>query len=641
MSAALAAIDHSAVGLPPQDWDAIMIHHDRYYRDQEAQQKWAGPAKRSVDYFEGRQWSAANMAKLTREGRPVLTINKLRPLVNLVLGYHLNNQTDRRAIPTNDATGTADMARVLSHVLKNISDQNDLKYIDTEVHLDGILGGRGWWQVYQDYEENTLGECRVTAEDPFSVYPDCDATDYDPNGPTHGRISQVDWVSVDEIESSYGEAAAQRIAPLARHGTTASAMPSSRTGMDDEMSPARTFGRTNDGTEAWAQFVSRGAEWADTYRKLVRRLRIQHWVRTWRWALIDLDTGDRRWVPDHWTDDQRAKVILWSQKMGAPITMQRVRARRLRWTHIIGDTVVWDKWSNYDRVTLVPFFPYFRRGITQGMVEPLLDVQDEINVRRAARLNIIMRASNSGWEIHKGSLTPQERRNLEQNGGRAGFVLEYDTKNNTIPPPRQISPQQSPVSIAQLEAEADNDMREIAGINKAALGQSEGANTSGRAELARQQATVVGLELFRSNWHRSVRLTGRNMKGCVQGFYTQPRLIRVLGKNEANPIEMLINERAAEGVINDVTAGKYGITVDETSMSESFLGAQFAELLEMRSNGIPIPDAFVVDASSFGRKEELRMAVAQMAAAAAAAPAQPGAPAAGPPQQPPQPPQPA
>lgn len=624
MSGSLTVFDPTAGGLPAQKWDEIMLFHDRFYRDQDAQVRWAEPAKRGVDYFEGRQWTAANMAKLAREGRPILTINKLRPLVNLVMGYHLNNQVDRKALPTNDATGTADMARVLSHTLKNISDLNELRFVDAEVHLDGLLSGRGWWEVEMDYDENVFGECAIRAVDPFTVLPDCDGQEYSPTGPSHTRISKVDWVSVDEIEAWYGEAAANRIAPLAAYGVTQSAMPLSLPTEIEHVTPMRTFGM-QDGRNSGRLFVERGAEWADTYRKLVRRLNIQHWVRTWRWAMLDLETGDRRWVPDDWNDDTRQKAQVWAAENNIPLALQRVRARRLRWTHIIGDTVVWDRWSPYDQPTLIPFFPYFRRGVTQGMVEPLLDVQDEINVRRAARLNIIMRAANSGWIVHKGALTPQERRNLENNGGRAGFVLEWDSKNNTQPEPRQISPQQSPVSIAELEHEAESDMQEIAGINRAALGQSEGANTSGRAVLARQQQTVIGLEMMRSNWQRSVRLSGNAMKANVQSFYTQPRLIRIVGQNQANPIEMMINVQAADGVINDVTQGRYSIAMDETSLTDAFLDAQFNELLTMMQQGLPIPPEFLVDASSVGRKEELRVAMA--AAAAQPQPAPGGAPA--------------
>lgn len=607
--------------LPRQDWDTLLLHHDRFYRDAEAHQRWATKAKKCIDYFEGKQWSAEDMAKLHAEGRPVLTLNKIRALVNLVIGYHINNRTDRKAVPTNDGSGTAETAMTISHVLKNISDLNQLKFVDIEVYLDGLLGARGWWNIHHDWywTNNDLGECRVVAADPFGVLVDCDATDYDPNGPSHTRITQTDWISIDEVEAFYGQAALAQLGPLATRGISAASMPMSYYGQED-ISPARTFGEEADFGQRWREFRDRSAEWVDTYRKTMRRLMIQHWVRCERLAWVDLETGTRRFVPDEWDKERIAKVALWAKQVNEPIALQRVRTRRLRWTHIIGDTMVFDKWAPYNRVTLVPFFPYFRRGVTQGMVEPLIDVQDEINVRRSARLNTVMRSSNSGWKVHKGTLTPMERARLEREGGRAGFVLEYDLKGN-LPAPEQIQPQQSPVAISELEHEAAGDMLEIAGINRAALGQADGTHISGKNLQVRQQATVLGQEGFQTNWHRSVQLTGLNMIDVIQGHYREPRILRIRGVNDGNLLELAINVRAASGVINDVTVGRYAIAVDEESLSESFMAQQFGELMMLAQAGMPIPDDFLIDASSIGRKEELRAYVAQMRQAQAAAPA--------------------
>lgn len=610
--------------LPPQDWETLLLHHDRFYRDADAHQQWAEKAKKCIDYFEGKQWSSADIALLEDEGRPVLTINKIKPLVNLVLGYHINNRTDRKAVPTNDGSGTAEMAETLSHVLRNIGDINRLKYTDTEVYLDGLLGGRGWWETTHDWywTNNNFGECRIVADDPFSVLVDADASDYDPNGPTHNRITQTDWISPDEIETWYGSQALLQLGPLARNGITAAAMPGDYYGAV-EISPARTYAQVEDHGMRWRQFRERSAEWVDVYRKTIRRVRIQHWVRCQRWAFVDMETGDRRWIPDHWSEEQINKTMLWAQHLNEPIALQKVRTRRLRWTHLIGDTIVFDQWSPYNRVTLTPFFPYFRRGTTQGMVEPLIDVQDEVNVRRSSRLNATMRASNSGWMIHEGTMSPENEARLEREGGRAGFILKYNlTKATGLPKPEQITPQQSPVSIAELEHEASDDMMTIAGINRAAMGQVDGTNISGKNLQMRQQQTVIGLEMFQANWHRSVQLSGMSQVDVVQTHYREPRLVRVRGRNDGNLMQIVINQRAAEGVINDVTVGKYGIVVDETSLSESFLATQFGEMLLLLQNGMPIPDDFFIDASSIGRKEELRAYVA--AARAAAPPTAPG-----------------
>jgi hypothetical protein len=56
---------------------------------------------------------------------------------------------------------------------------------------------------------------------------------------------------------------------------------------------------------------------------------------------------------------------------------------RIRHTVTAADVVLYDDWSPYETMTVVPYFAYFRRGKTMGMVEDLLDPQREVNKRRS------------------------------------------------------------------------------------------------------------------------------------------------------------------------------------------------------------------------------------------------------------------
>jgi hypothetical protein len=610
-------------GLPRQDYIMIMRHAERFRRAAEAHRPWAEKGKECVDFFEGRQWSQADLQKLESEGRPALVINKLQPLVKLVVGYHLNNQTDIKYLPGNDGTGTADIARVLSQISKQIDDMNQLKYVSSEVFLDGLLTGRGFYDTRMDFSRNMFGSTKIEAADPFSVYPDPDGQDYDLN--KGNSVIRSNWLSIDEVEEYYGALAASYVRPLT-NGMTFSQVPSSLYEGQFEVTPWRRFGGDVDGPQNWLLYGDQFYNWIDTYRKTIRMIDIQHYVRCRRWFFVDTETGEQRPVADDWGPDRVQKVLAWARRNGEPLILQQKLARRLRWTHMVGDVMVFDQWSPYDTFTITPYFPYFRRGQTQGMVEHLLDPQREINVRRSARQNIVGRSSNGGWKYEKGSLTPQERTNLETNGGRPGFTMEYDRKNGTLAEPTQIQPGQSPVSVEQLEKEAENDIKQIAGINDSALGQVDQATISGRAIQARQQQSVIGLEGFMSNYHRTQQMLGMKTLEVVQQHYTEKRVIRTIGP-AANPIETVINQASADGVINNISLGSFVVDISETSLSDSFLAGQFNELVQLKGLGMPIPDDFLIDASSVGRKEEMRIAVAQQRQAQAANPGPPGAPA--------------
>lgn len=594
--------------VPLQDWEVIIRHAERFRRAADALQPWATKAKTCVEFHEGKQWTSDDLKKLESEGRPALTINKLRPLVNLVMGYHLNNKTDIAYLPGNDGTGTADLARVLSQVSKQIGQMNQLPYVDAEVFLDGILTGRGFYDTRLDFERNMFGQTTHSAVDPFTVYLDPDGDAYDLN--TGNFVMTSRWISAEEIEHFYGADAANLVKPLTQ-GMTFSQMPSTLYEGADQVSPWRRFGGDLDNPNSWRMYTDQFYNWVDQARKTIRMLDIQHYVRVDRWFFVDLETGDQKPVPEDWGPDRVQRVLMWAKANNEPLVMQRKKVRRVRWTHMVGDIIVFDEWSPYETFTITPFFPYFRRGKTQGMVEHLLDSQREINVRRSARQNIIGRSSNGGWMYPKGSLDAQQKRNLERNGGRPGFHMEYESKQGNIGKPEQIQPHQSPVSVEQLEKEAEGDIKQIAGINDSLLGQVDQANVSGVAILARQQQSVIGLETFLTNYHRTKNLLGRKQLEIIQAHYTEKRVVRTIGGPAANQIETTINEQVAGRLVNDVTVGNYEVSIDETTMSKSFLAGQFKELTDLKQLGVPIPDDFIIDASSVGRKEELRISVQQ------------------------------
>ena len=65
------------------------------------------------------------------------------------------------------------------------------------------------------------------------------------------------------------------------------------------------------------------------------------------------------------------------------------------------DVVLDDDWSIYRSFTIVPFFPYFRRGNPFGPVDNLIDPQNLLNKTSSQELHIVNTTANSGWVIQK------------------------------------------------------------------------------------------------------------------------------------------------------------------------------------------------------------------------------------------------
>jgi len=618
-------------GLPQQDPERLMLLADRYRRACAPHDKWAETAKKCVDFVEGRQWAEDAKRKLEKQGRPALTFNKIAPLVRLVLGYHRNNRTDTRAIPADDGQGDDQIAEAISRIFKQVSQRSDEPSRDAEVFLDAIMTGRGFWDLRLNFENNDFGEIDIGTDDPFSLKIDPDHDDYDLN--KAGYIVTDKWINLDQIRANYGDEAADLLAPIARGATPIGPIMSDNNPMGD-IRPVRKFGlEENDFPEWWANYNSAIMDIADPLRRNIRLLDFQYWETQTRNVFIDLETGDRSVIPQDWDGQRIQKALYYADLKQNPLQVRSMQVRQVRWTTIIGDLMVHDDASPYNTFSKIGYFPWFRRGYTQGMVQDLLDAQEEVNKRRSVQIETVMRTSHSGWMYHEHSLDPAEEAKLRQFGAAPGIHIKW--KGDTNQKPSKIEASPPPTSMERLEMHAQDDIKQQAGINDSALGELDRVQ-SGRALEARQRQAVIALQVYMDNFHRSKKLLGVKKLELVQNHYTEPRIFRILGEN-GQFLTFAINKEMqdpASGIIsklNDVTIGKYGITVDEAPLSASFLNAQFEEAM-MLAEKLQLPPMILadilVDLSSMPRKEEIkqRLQGALGLPPTGSQPGQPGAP---------------
>ena len=98
-----------------------------------------------------------------------------------------------------------------------ISDNNKLDWVEAQVFSDGLIQDRGWFDVRVDFDDHIQGEVRVTTKDPLDVLIDPDAKDYDPK--TWNEIFETRWMSLDEIEETYGQKKADQLRITVEEGS--------------------------------------------------------------------------------------------------------------------------------------------------------------------------------------------------------------------------------------------------------------------------------------------------------------------------------------------------------------------------------------------------------------------------------------
>jgi len=564
--------------LAKQQWDCYTRARDHGHEE------YVEMAQKCDAYYRGQQWDDFDMQQLDDQGRPALTINTILPTINAVLGEQSTKKADIQFKPRGG--GNQEVADVLTMVYQQIADNNKLDWIENQVFSDGLIQDRGWFDVRIDFSDHIRGEVRIESKDPLDILIDPDAKHYDPR--TWNEIFETKWMSLDEIEEVYGQDKADKLRILAETGTTL--------GADSMEYEEERYGDTDE--HNYGQQFPGDPDNARMLRS-IRVIERQYYRLKDCMFYLDPVTGDMREVPYNWSKKKREQ---FADQFGLDILEKTVR--KVRWTVTADTVVLFDDWSPYKHFTLVPYFPYFRRGKPFGMVRNLLSPQEQLNKITSQELHIVNTTANSGWIVENGSLSGMTADDLEEHGAETGLVLEF---NRGSTPPAKIPPNQIPTGLDRLGQKAAANIKQISGITDAMLGM-DSAEVSGVAIQQKQNRGSTLLQVPLTNLAKTRQYLAESILDLVQSFYTEERIIQVT--DEEDPYKprksMRVNQMTPEGqVVNDLQLGEYDVVVSQAPARDNFDEMQFAEAIALRQVGVPIPDDMIVEYSHMSRKADI------------------------------------
>ena len=566
-------------------------NHSRYVRARDnGHSKYVELASRLNGNYTGEgQWDEAARAKLEAEGRPALTFNMILAVINTAMGEQLRRDVQISFKPRRNAS--RDVAMVLNKLTMQILHANRYKYLEMQVTADGLIQDRGFFDVRMDFSDHMQGEVKITSLDPVTVVLDPDAKEYDPS--TWNEVMVTRWMSLEEIEGVYGKDKADAIRSNVQSGDNYR--------YDSIKFEESTFGSVN-GTA----FVYDTGRTEDRDIRSVRVVERQHYKWEMERMFVDPETGDMAEVPSGWNDK---KAQAFAKKM--QLFMHKRPGRRVRWTVSADQVLLFDDWSIYQTFTIVPFFPYFRRGTPFGMVRNLIGPQEYLNKTRSQELHIVNTTANSGWVVEEGTLVNMTSDELAQRGAETGLVLEHARGSA---PPQKIQPNQVPSGLDRISEKAAYAIREISGVNDGMLGMAA-PSVSGVALDRKTSQGQVQLEVPATHMELTRRLVAEKILELVQDFYTEERVVQVTfdPNPRADEEQVVINHMNAAGqLINDVTRGQYDVAISTSPRRDNYDEGQFAQLLDMRLNGIAIPDPIIIRHSDLTDRDEVAAEVEKM-----------------------------
>jgi len=558
---------------------------------------WRQNAKQDYGFMQGKQWDDADMKKMREAGRPAITINRIRPIINLLCGYASQNETEPDFLPRSEEDDR--VSRVAKGITKYCLDRANYQRNKGKCFRDKIICGLANYWVHYEFDYAKLdGEIRIDRVSPFDVFVDPECSQEDLSDAQY--IGRYSWESPSKLKQVYPDKAVE-IDTLSHK-------------FDDTELETGSF-ETINGEALW---------YSDKYRKV--RV-VQYWYKEYKTKRIFITQNG---VVD---EDNPLYVVLMA--MGKEPTS--IPDTQIRFATFSDNVLLEEGESPYkhNKFPLVRDYCYYTGELVDEELEPagvvcdIKDAQRETNKNRSQRMHVVNQQT-LGVKYWQGPVTEQFKNTVKKYGTTPGA-------NIYMPPGVTFTdgtPAMDSALNMNLEQQSSNDFYAISGITPESLSGSVG-NMSGKAIDLRQSVTTVQTAgIFAQTKEAELQIVKllwgeKNAPGLIPQFYNQEKAMRILGddgQKEFIQIQPGMNQPMqeqtmldpmgqpvldAEGnpvkkVLYDLSAFDFDIVISTSQASATARRANLYQLLEAKKSGVDIPIDIILDFMDFPEKEAVK-----------------------------------
>ncbi len=312
--------------------------------------------------------------------------------------------------------------------------------------------------------------------------------------------------------------------------------------------------------------------------------------------LVDAETGETL----EWKATNDKEGLEQFLKLYPQVTMVEQEIPTVRLAILIEGQVMYDgpQPSGIDQYPFVPVFAYYQPELPyfpwriQGVVRGLRDAQYLYNRRKVIELDILESQVNSGWIVKENALV--NPKDLFLSGQGRPIVLKDEALMTDV---QQIVAPQIPPSMIELSRILAEEITQISGVNEELLG-SAVDDKAGVLSMLRQGAGLTTLQNLFDNLDTAQKHLGKIMVDMIQTNFTPGKIKKILEGEE--PAPQFYNK----------AFGKYNAVVEEGFNTSTQKQMEFAQLLQLRETGVPIPDDVLLESATLQNKKKLIEAVA-------------------------------
>lgn len=492
------------------------------------------------------QWDEKAKKARDKDGRPMLTMNRLPTFLRQVVNDARQNKPSIKVKPVDDSADP-ETADIINGIIRNIEYCSDAgSAYDTAIE-QAVSGGFGYFRIDLEYPFDDTFDLDIRINripNQFSVYAD----------PYSEAVDSSDWDSCFVCNSM----------------------------------PVKQFEKQYPKAEKvdWEHdYKDIKQEWFDGENVTVAEYWKREEVAKTVYQLSDSQVFDEEALFTEKDGFTQAQIL---QAQGINVVNERQVATHKVTQYIMtaAEILEVNEWPG----RYIPIIPVYGDEINiegerhfKSLIHDAKDAQMMFNYWRTTTTELVSNAPRAPYIGPKGSFDADngwDTANAENHP-----YLEYE---GAIPPQRQPFAG-IPAGALQEALNASDDMKSIMGLYDAALG-AQSNETSGRAILARQREGDVSTFHFIDNLSRAIRHAGKILIDLIPKVYSTPRVIRVLGQDET-PQNVQVNQPMQDGRIYDLTMGKYDLTVSSgpsfTTQREE-AATSMLEFMRVYPNAAPI-----------------------------------------------------
>lgn len=349
-------------------------------RAQKAAARYTTRSEEGVKFYFDDQWEEKAKSDVEGRNQPVVTNNRIKPVVRVVLGMMLSRPLDWLAKPV--GLSDDDLSEAATASLKYVANRSKLRHILKQVYFDALTYGVGWCQVgpYVRVNDKRREIVQHRWIDPREVFPDPQSRE-----PDGSDLRWLIWrrkVDRDDFQNKYGK---KMQAALERGGLAVAGEEKGDQDVTVHPGPSGTTPAPGDWNtfDSWNLLDKEQGDDSGTKQILVYEVWETVQEQVW---MVERADGQPTEIPDPVTTEEGAAAIADP----SVVTYYQSEVPKV-WRHVFSGDILLESERSKHKHDRIPFVScYYERdhnGDPVSFIETLKDMQREVNYRRSKMLH--------------------------------------------------------------------------------------------------------------------------------------------------------------------------------------------------------------------------------------------------------------